>query len=68
VQLREPEALGVLDEHHRRVGHVDADLDHRRGDQHVELAVAEGAHHRVLVVAGMRPCSSPRGGAPTRRR
>ena len=38
VQLREPEAVGLLDDHHRRVRDVDADLDHRRRDEHVELA------------------------------
>ena len=38
VELREPEALGVLDDHHRRVGHVDAHLDHRRRHEHVDLA------------------------------
>ena len=35
VQLGDPVALGVLDQHHRRVGDVDADLDHRGGDEHV---------------------------------
>ena len=33
MELREPEALGVLDEHHRRVRHVDPDLDHGRRDR-----------------------------------
>ena len=30
MELRDAEAVGVLDHHHRRVGDVDADLDHRR--------------------------------------
>ena len=47
VELREAEAVGVLDDHHRRVRHVDADLDHGRGDEHVELAGAERGHHRL---------------------
>ena len=34
VELGEAEALGVLDDHQRGVGDVDADLDHRRRDQH----------------------------------
>ena len=38
MQLREAEALGVLDHHQRRVRHVDADLDHGRRHQHVDLA------------------------------
>ena len=52
MQLRETEALGMLDEHHRRVGDVDPDLDHRRGDEDVDLAVAEAAHDRVALVGG----------------
>ena len=38
MQLRQPEALGVLDHHDRRVGHVHADLDDGRRDQHVDVA------------------------------
>ena len=30
VELREPEAVGLLDDHHRRVRHVHADFDERR--------------------------------------
>src|SRR5438093_4051494 len=33
VQLREAEALRVLDDHERRLRHIDADLDDRRRDQ-----------------------------------
>ena len=44
VQLREPEPVGVLDHHHGGVRHVDADLDHRRGDEHAEVARGEPAH------------------------
>jgi hypothetical protein len=49
VELREPEPLGVLDDHYGGVGYVDADLDHRGGDQHVDLAGQERAHDRVTV-------------------
>ncbi len=49
VQLGDPEALGVLDEHHGRVGHVDADLDHGRRDEHVGLARGERRHRRLLL-------------------
>ncbi len=35
VQLGDPEALGVLDQHQGRIGHVDPDLDHGRRDQDV---------------------------------
>ena len=49
VELREAEAIGVEDRHHRRLRHVDPDLDHGGGDEHVELAVAERAHHLVAL-------------------
>ncbi len=50
VQLREPEALGVLDDHDRRVRHVDADFDDGRRDEDVELPARKGLHDPVLVV------------------
>ena len=49
VELREPEAVGLLDDHDRRVRDVDADLDHGRRDEHVELAVLERPHHLAPV-------------------
>ena len=49
--LREPEALGVLDHHHGRLGHVDADLDHRGGDQEPGLAGGKARHGAVFVGA-----------------
>src|SRR5690606_29741770 len=49
MQLRQPEPFGVLYHHDRRVGDVDADLDHRGGNQHADLAVAERAHHPVTL-------------------
>ena len=52
VQLGDPVALGVLDQHHRRVGHVDPDLDHRRRDQHVGLPGGEAGHHVELLRGG----------------
>ena len=38
VELRQAEALGILDQHHAGIRHVDPDLDHRRRHQHVQLA------------------------------
>src|SRR2546423_1440857 len=52
VQLREPEAVGLLDHHEHGVRHVDADLDDGRGDEHVELAGAEGAHGLLPLAGG----------------
>ena len=37
VQLRQAEALGLLDHHHRGVGHVHAHLDHRGRNQNLHL-------------------------------
>ena len=48
MQLGEAEALGVLDHHDVGVGHVDADLDHRRGHQDLEHAGGERRHGGVL--------------------
>ena len=59
VELGEAETLGVEDEHHVRIRHIDADLDHRRGDEHVDLAMAEFTHHRVLLVAVHAPVDEP---------
>ena len=50
VQLREPEAFGVLDDHQRRIGHIDTDFDHRRRDQHIDVSGRERAHGRILLV------------------
>ena len=50
VQLRDAEPVGVDDDHRARVRHVDADLDDRRRDEHVDLAGGERAHRRVLLV------------------
>src|SRR5499433_1196058 len=49
MQLREAEALGMLDEHHGGVGHVDADLNDRGGDEEVEGTILELAHHALLL-------------------
>ena len=44
VQLGEPEAVGLLHDHDRRVRHVDADLDHGGGHEHVEPPRLEARH------------------------
>ena len=60
MELREPEPLGVVDHHHRRRRHVDADLDHRGRDEHVELAGLERAHHAIARRSlSSRPCTRP---------
>ena len=49
MQLREPEPLGVLDHHHARLRHVDADFDHRGRDQEPRFARGEALHGAILV-------------------
>src|SRR5205085_1712562 len=44
VQRREAEAIRLLHDHDRRVRYVDADFDHRRRDEDVQLAGLEGGH------------------------
>ena len=50
VQLREPEAVGALDDDGVRRRHVDPGLDDRRADEEVDALRVELAHH-VLEVA-----------------
>ena len=52
VQLRDPVALGRLDEHHGGVRDVDADLDHAGRDQHFCLGRRERAHRLRLAPRG----------------
>ena len=51
MQLREAEALGVLDHHHGRIRHVHADFDHRRRHQNVDFAPAESFHDVFFFLA-----------------
>ena len=51
MQLREAEALGVLDHHDGCFRHVDADFDHRGGDQQLRLAGGKARHGGVLLGA-----------------
>jgi hypothetical protein len=40
----------VLDDHDRRRGHVDTDLDHRGRNQEVDLVAGKTGHRSVLLV------------------
>ncbi len=55
VQLRDPVAVGVLDQHHGGVRDVDPDLDHRGGDEHVGLARGERRHRLLLLRRAQLP-------------
>ena len=59
VELGDAEAVGVEDHHDRGVRDVDADLDHRRRDEHVELAGAESGHRRLLLGRREPPVEQP---------
>jgi hypothetical protein len=52
VELREAEALGALNQHHRCVGDVDADLDHRGRHHDVRLSRREALHRTRLLFGG----------------
>jgi hypothetical protein len=48
MQLRDPVAVGVLDQHHGGVGHVDPHLDHRGGNEHVGGAGGKLGHRGLF--------------------
>src|SRR5262245_41219650 len=50
MELRETEALSVLDQHDGRVGHIDADLDHGRRHEDVNVTRLEFAHDAILLL------------------
>jgi hypothetical protein len=50
MELGETEALGVLDDHYGRVGHVDTDFDDGGGDEDVDFAALEAAHDDLFLV------------------
>ncbi len=50
MQLREPEAFRVLNEHHRRVSHIDPHLDDSGGNENIDRPVTERAHRRIALL------------------
>ena len=52
MQLRDAEPARVEHHHHRRVRNVDADLDHGRCDEHVDLTRSERLEDRRLLRRG----------------
>ena len=56
MQLSKSEPLSVLDDHDRRLRHVDADLDHRGRDQDGRVSALKALHRRV---AARRPAILP---------
>ena len=51
VKLCQAEPLGILDDHHRSIGHVYAHLNHRGADQNLRAARGK-LRHRCLLVGG----------------
>ena len=49
MQGSQTKALAVLDDHDGGIGHVDAYLDHRGRDEHVDLATLEGIDDPILL-------------------
>ena len=52
MELREPEAICVEDDHHGRLGHVHPDLDDRGRHEYWGRAAGECLHGRLLLGAG----------------
>ena len=48
VELGDPVSVGILDEHHGRVRHVDSHLDHGGRDHHVDLPCRKRPHRLLL--------------------
>ena len=44
IELRQPEAIGAMNDHGVDVGNVDTVLDNRRGDEYVVLVGGESVH------------------------
>ena len=55
MELRKAEAVGAFDHHHRRVRDIDADFDDGGRNEDVGFAVAEAAHHFVLLLRRHAP-------------
>ena len=55
-----PKRCGVEDDHHAGVRDVDADLDDRRRDEHVDFAAFETRHHRVFLLRRHPSVQAPR--------
>ena len=50
MQLRQAEPLGVLDDHDRGIGHVDAHLDD--SGRHEDMGPPAGKEHHLVVFLG----------------
>ncbi len=49
----------MLDHHQAGIRHIDADLNHRRRHQHIDVARREGGHHCLLLIGLQAPMHQP---------
>ena len=49
VQLAESEAFGILDDHHRGIGHVHTHLDDGGGNEDMGFVISKALHRLILV-------------------
>ena len=59
MQLRQAKTFRPLDHHDRGVGHIDADLNHRRRHQNRGLARLKRPHRRVFLLHRHLPMNQP---------
>ena len=59
MHLRQPKPLRMLDHHHRRIRHIHAHFNHRRRNQHIDLAALKPPHRHFFLIRISRPCSKP---------
>ena len=55
MKVRKAEALGMFDDHHRRVLYIDANLDHSSCDEEVDFTALESGHDQLFLIGGETP-------------
>ena len=55
VQLRQPKALRIFDNHHACVGDIDTDLNNGRRDQDINAICSKGGHHLRFLISTESP-------------
>ena len=62
VQLRQPEAVGPVNDDGIHIGHIQAGLNDGGADQHIRLPVGESHHHILQLRFGHLPVSHQKAG------
>ena len=55
MKLRKVEALGVLDDHHRRVLYIDPNFNHSRRDENIDFPALESGHDQFFLIGRQTP-------------